>query len=90
VTEEEQLVQSGADAEVLLQSSAFNTTINSLVDQYFQHFCNSKASDRDAREITYNQYHAVVELVSTLRERVAVAEEIKAKGDIRQEELELS
>jgi len=76
-----QLIQKGEDAETLLASDAFNDTVNTLVDSTFQSFVNSNPADKDKREAYYNHYRALVEIVSTLRERVAVKDEIKAKAD---------
>jgi len=76
-----QLIQKGEDAETLLASDAFNNTVNTLVDSTFQSWVNSSPSDKDKREVYYNHYRALVEIVSTLRERVAVKDEIKAKAD---------
>ena len=76
-----QLIQKGEDAETLLASDAFNNTINTLVDSTFQSFVNSSPKDKELRETYYNHYRALVEIVSTLRERVAVKDEIKAKAE---------
>ena len=76
---EEQLCRMGDEAEVLLKSDAFNATVNQLVDASFQAFCNSKAEDKDARERSYSHYRALVDIVSTLQQRVAVRDEINTK-----------
>ena len=70
--QEEQLCRMGDEADVLLKTEAFNATINQLVDVSFQAFCNSKPEDKDARERSYAHYRALVDIVSTLQQRVQV------------------
>tara|TARA_B100000035_G_C21022658_1_gene564730 strand:- start:1494 stop:1772 length:279 start_codon:yes stop_codon:yes gene_type:complete len=77
--QEEQLCRMGDEADVLLKTEAFNATINQLVDVSFQAFCNSKPEDKDARERSYAHYRALVDIVSTLQQRVQVRDEINAK-----------
>ena len=83
-----QMIKVGEDAEVLLGSETFNTTINSLVDAAFQNFVNSKPEQKEVRELSYNHYRALVEIVSTLQQRVAVKDQISANAldDNNQEE----
>ena len=76
---EEQLCRLGDEADVLLKTDAFNLTVNQLVDSSFQAFCNSKPEEKDARERSYAHYRALVDIVSTLQQRVAVRDEIQAK-----------
>ena len=77
--QEEQFCRFGDEAEVLLKTPAFDATINQLVDSSFQAFVNSKPEDKDARERSYAHYRALVDIVSTLQQRVSVRDEIKAK-----------
>ena len=77
--QEEQLCRLGDEAEVLLKTEAFNRTVNQLVDVSFQAFCNSKPEDRDARERSYAHYRALVDIISTLQQRVSVRDEAQAK-----------
>jgi len=86
MTEEEQLVQMGEDAEAVLNSPAFDRVVNKLVESTFQAFVNSKADEEDLRKQTYNHYRALVDVVNTLKQQVAVRDEIRAKGDTSQEE----
>ena len=79
VDKEEQLCTLGDEAEVLLKTEAFNRTVNQLVDVSFQSFCNSKPEDKDARERSYAHYRALVDIVSTLQQRVSVRDEIQTK-----------
>lgn len=89
--QEEQLKQSelirmGEEAETLLDNPAFTSTVNNLVDQAFQSFTNSKPEQTDERERSYHHYKALVEIVSTLQQRVAVRDQITANDNTRQEE----
>ena len=77
---EEQLMQMGNDAEKLLETEVFNSTINAMVDGAFQTFANSKAEEVSIREQTYHQYRALVDLVGTLQQRVSIKNEIVAKN----------
>ena len=89
MNEEEQLVLQGEAAEVLLNSEAFSSTVNSLVDASFQNFTNSTPEENEKREAAYHHYRALVDIVSTLRQRVQVKDEIVAKksdDDNNQEE----
>ena len=81
-----QMIKDGEDAEVLLGSDTFNSTINNLVDQAFQNFVNSKPEQKEVRELSYNHYRALVEIVSTLQQRVAVKDQIKANADDNNQE----
>lgn len=77
--QEEQFCRFGDEAEVLLKTPAFDATINQLVDTSFQAFVNSKPEDTKGRERSYSHYRALVDIVSTLQQRVSVRDEIKAK-----------
>ena len=81
-----QMIKVGEEAEVLLGSETFNSTINSLVDAAFQNFVNSKPEQKEVRELSYNHYRALVEIVSTLQQRVAVKDQIKANADDNNQE----
>ena len=87
--QEEQLVRMGEAAEVLHDTEAFSSTVNQLVDASFQHFTNSKPEESEKREAAYHHYRALVDIVSTLRQRVSVKDEIvskKSADDNNQEE----
>ena len=88
MSEEEQLVENGEAAQAVLSQPAFNQVINTLVERSFQTFVNSKPGEAESRERSYRQYHAIVEVVDTLKQQVSIKDEIVAKGDIRQEGLE--
>ena len=78
---EEQLVQLGVDAEVLLNTEAFNRTINSLVDASVQEFLSSAPDEEDKRVNAYYHYRALVDIVNTLRQQAVVRDQINSKQD---------
>lgn len=83
---EEELIQAGEDAEVLLKSTAFNSVVNKLVEQQFQAFVNSQPDQSKDRSITYYHYRALVDVVNTLKQSVAIRDEVIAKRDNSEEE----
>lgn len=86
---EQELIQAGEDAEALLRSQPFNRVVNSMVEQSFQTFVNTKPEDSKARNIAYYHYRGIVDVVNTLKQHVQIREEILAKlneGDNSQEE----
>lgn len=80
MTEQEELIQYGEDCELVLKSESFNRVVNSLVEQSFQKFVNSQPDQKVERETAYNHYRALVDVVNTLKQQVAVKEEIIAKS----------
>ena len=79
--DQEALLTAGEDAELILNNNSFNSVINQLVDASFQAFCNSKPEDKEKREMSYLHYRALVDIVSTLQQRVQVKNEIIQKQD---------
>ena len=77
--ETDKLVELGDAAEMLLDTEVFSKTVNDLVDASFQQFSNSKPEEVDVRERSYHHYRALVEIVSTLQQRVAVRDQINAQ-----------
>lgn len=73
---EEELLQLGDEADALLTSEAFNSVVNTLVEESFQRFVNSKPEEANTREQSYSHYRALVNIVHTLQERVSVRDEI--------------
>ena len=65
---------------MLLDSDAFSSTINQLVDASFQTFSNTAPLETEKRETAYHHYRALVDIVSTLRQRVQVKDEIVNKS----------
>ena len=78
---ENHLCRLGDEAELLLQTSAFNSTVNQLVDMSYQNFVNSKPDDYEVRDASYHHYRALVDIVSTLQQRVAIRDEIMMKNE---------
>lgn len=76
---DEVLVEEGNDAEVLLEHTAFNRSIDSIVETTFQTFVNSQHTEKEVRENAYGHYRALVDLVNTLKQRVIVRDEILTK-----------
>ena len=81
MSNEQELIPLGEGAEQLLSSEAFTATVNSLVDASFQTFTNSKPGELENREKAYHHYRALVDIISTLQQRVAVKDEIVAKAE---------
>tara|TARA_B110000211_G_scaffold224084_1_gene274780 strand:+ start:11 stop:298 length:288 start_codon:yes stop_codon:yes gene_type:complete len=80
---EEKLVNMGLQAQELLKTEVFNGTVNAMVDGAFQAFCNSKSEETSVRERTYHHYRALVDIVSTLQQRVAIKDEIITNNDAK-------
>ena len=85
-TQEEQMIKHGDDAEQILGSSVFQSTVNELVDGAFQTFVNSDAHEHEKREQAYRHYRALVDVVNHFKHKVAVRDSINEKGDTSQEE----
>jgi len=79
--DELKLIDSGNDAEQLLQNETFNRTINGLVEASWQAFAASAPEDTSGRERTHAHYRALVDIVHTLQQRVSVRDEILANND---------
>lgn len=79
--QQEAMIKYGEDCETLLKSEPFNRVINTLVEQTFQNFVNSKPEDSKERSTTYYHYRALVDVVNTLKQQVSVKDEILAKVD---------
>lgn len=79
--QEEQLYHSGEEAEFILNHNAFSSTINSLVDASFATFTNTKPGELEQREAAYHNYRALIDIVSTLQQRVQVKNEIMMKHE---------
>jgi len=86
--QEEQMVALGMDAEALLQSEVFTNAVNTLTEQSFQTFVNTDITEVEKRERLYNHYRGIVDVVGTLRQWVAVRDEIYATADNLQEEVD--
>ena len=80
------MIQHGDEAEQILGSSAFNATVNELVDEAFKAFVNTEPHETEKREETYRHYRALVDVVNHFKHKVAVRDSIKEQGDTSQEE----
>jgi len=88
-TQEEQLIEQGDSAEVLLSTPAFSQVIDETVQATFATFCNSDANKKEERELAHNHYRAIVDVVNTLKQRVQVRDSIieqQTESDNRKEE----
>ena len=81
MTQEEQLIEIGNQSEQLLQSEVFTSIVNHLIDQSFQGFVMSKPEDEDSRTAVYYQYQALREIIDTMKQRVAIRDEIKNRNE---------
>lgn len=79
-------VERGEAAEQLLASSAFSSLINELVEQAFERFVNSTPDDSAEREQIYSHYRAVTDVVQSLKQRVAIKDQIVSDGFSQTEE----
>ena len=79
--QEDALVAQGNEAEELLKNNAFNNVVNSLVEENFQGFVNTKPEEKDQREQSYFHYRGLVGVVHTLKQRVAIRDEIITKRE---------
>jgi|TARA_R110000796_G_scaffold228812_2_gene346039 hypothetical protein len=77
---EEQLINDGMAAEALLKNEAFNSVVNDLVDMTFQSFATSSPGENDSREGAYQNYKALVDIVNTLKQRVAIRDDINERA----------
>lgn len=84
--EQEKLIEMGDEAEILLANETFNKTVNTMVEQTFQTFVNTKYDEKDRRENAYLTYRSLVDIVHTLQQRVSVRDEIKQNRDTNEEE----
>jgi hypothetical protein len=78
---QDHLIAKGTAAETLLASDIFNETVNDLVNATFNTFTNTAQGELEKREQAYHHYRALVDIVQTLQQRVAVRDEILAKAD---------
>jgi len=76
---EEELVTQGDEAEALLANSAFNACVNTLVEGTFTTYVNSDPADDAGRETNYRHYRALVDVANTLKQWVAVRDEINER-----------
>ena len=77
--DQETLVRMDEEAEVPLDNEAFSSTINQLVEGCFQTFAHTGPVEADKRKAPHHNYRSLVDIVSTLRQRVSVKDEIVSK-----------
>jgi len=76
---DEELVAQGDEAEQLLASPAFTACVNTLVEGTFTTYVNSDPADDAGRETNYRHYRALVDVANTLKQWVAVRDEINER-----------
>ena len=81
VSNEDAMITAGNEAQSLLDNEVFNRTIDGLVQSTFQGFVNSAPENNEEREKIYHHYRALVDIIHTLTQRVAVRDQIIAKND---------
>ena len=72
----EALLTASEDTELILNNNSLNIILNNLLVTSFQAFCNSIPKDKKKREMSYLHCGALVYIVSTLKQRVSVKDEI--------------
>tara|TARA_B100000780_G_scaffold61148_2_gene39355 strand:+ start:5356 stop:5634 length:279 start_codon:yes stop_codon:yes gene_type:complete len=85
---DEQLVEIGNEADVLLKNETFNKLLNLMVDGTVQSFLTSAEDETAEREKAYNHYRALTDMVATLRQMIEVRDQVHSKDEpITEEEL---
>ncbi len=74
------LLTAGEDTEIILNNTSLKLFINQSLYASFQAFCNFKPEEKEKREMSYQHYRALVDIVSTLQQRAKVKDEIVAKS----------
>lgn len=75
------LIEQGDEAAALLKHDIFTKTVNQLVETTFQNFVNSEPDRPEKRENAYHHYRALVDIVNTLQQRVAVRDGILERAE---------
>ena len=81
MTNEDAMINAGNEAESLLNNEVFNKTIDGLVQATFQGFVNTAPDKEEERDKAYHHYRALVDIMHTLTQRVAVRDQIIAQND---------
>lgn len=87
----ETIIERGLAAASLLSDPTFQSVIKSIGVECFASFVESKPSDSDGREHTYNLYRGLQAIEAELNARIHAKEEAVAKLDadlIDQDEIE--
>lgn len=82
---DETLMKMGDNAEQLLKDDTFINIINSLVEQSFSQFVNTKADEKDVREQIYAQYRGLTDIMGTLNQRVQVRNQMLERDSNEEE-----
>jgi hypothetical protein len=74
--EDQELIEQGTQAEMLLGNDAFTKTVNGLLDQYVSLFFSTDPLQKDEREVAYHSARAMQEIVNTLNQKVMMKNQI--------------
>ena len=74
--EDQQIIEQGNHAEILLGNDAFTKTVNGLLDQYVSLFFSTDPLQYEEREIAYHSARAMQEIVNTLNQKVLMKNQI--------------
>lgn len=87
--EEQQIVEAGIQARYLLENETFQGAINALSEQLSTAIINTGLEDDKRRERLYLMHTCLVELVNTLKQRVAAKENIEQRENADDNETEV-
>jgi hypothetical protein len=79
--EEQQIIQQGTRAELLLKDDTFNGVIKGLLDQYVGVFFGTDPMQQDERSVAYFSARAVQDIVNTLNQQVLMKKQIIETGE---------
>jgi len=72
----EEVMQQGAKAELLLKDDTFNSVVKGLLDQYVGVFFSTDPMQADERNIAYFSARAVQDIVNTLNQQVLMKNQL--------------
>ncbi len=72
----DELIELGNNSEVLLKNPTFILTTNQLIEGTFANFVNTKPDETQKRESSYYHHRALMDIVATLQQRVAVRDQM--------------
>ena len=76
-----EMIDFGHDCEKLLTDQSFIKVFNLMIDQSIQSIVSTEPADKDGRERGYYHYRALADLISTLKQQVAVRDEILSRDE---------
>lgn len=79
------VIRRGVAAKELLSSEAFMAATNELVNNYLAQLVNTKGEEKATRESLYSHVRAVQDIVGTLNQWIAVAEQAQMNREADEE-----